>query len=263
MSLIAEGLMSTFVIFIVCLIAVAYFMWMTKSGKKYAVRVLPAIEAINDGVDRAVETGRPIFVTTGVKSDIRSGDYAPMVLGGMSIMKYTAIMAAERGADIKFLVPPTEGLVPVYDAIYKESAVEAGKLDAYKPENVIYLGPDVYLWAVVAQDIINKQGAALFIDAGAWTSDADIAGHFAAMDNGGISIGGTLRYHHQGSIYISSDYPLIMDEIYGAAAHCSGDELTISTVMASDIVKILTIVISIIGIILITAGLPFVNWFNL
>ncbi|RLI44925.1 hypothetical protein DRO69_06275 [Candidatus Bathyarchaeota archaeon] len=259
----AENLFMGVVLGTISFILVLYYIRAALAGKKFTLRVLPAIEAISDGVDRAVETGRPIFVTTGIKSDIRSGTYSPMVMAGLNIAKYTAVLAAQRGAEIIFLTPTTEGLVPVFDALYKQSAVEAGRPEAYKRENVVYFGPEVMLWAVCAQDIINEKGAALYVDVGAWTSDADIAGHFAAMDNGAISIGGTCRYHHQGSIYISCDYPLIMDEMYAAAAYCSGDQLVIGTTVASDIIKLIIIAIMIIGTLLMAVGLPFKEWLTL
>jgi len=263
MWIISEGLFAGVVLGIISFIIVLCYVRMALAGKKFMLRTLPAVEAISDGVDRAVETGSPIFVTTGIKSDIRSGTYSPMVMAGLNIAKYTAVLAAQRGAEIIFLTPPTEGLVPVFDALYKQSTVEAGKPEAYKRENVVYFGPEVMLWAVCAQDIINEKGAALYVDVGAWTSDADIAGHFAAMDNAGISIGGTCRYHHQGSIYISTDYPLIMDEMYAASAYCSGDQLVISTTVAGDIIKLIIIAMAIIGIFLMASGLPFTEWLTL
>jgi len=260
--LIQEGKALALLLFGLMVCLVFYHMLESTKGKKFELRRLHSIEAIDDGVDRAVETGKPIYVTPGCKAYF-SGMYAPMTIAGLNVLRYTTQKAVRKGAEIYFPTPTYSGALPIIEGIYREVCASEGKPEAFKRENVLFFGNEVYIFGIGIKGSIAETGCALSVDVGAWTSDADLILEMYTYEAGGINVGGTCRYHHQGTIAIGNDYPLFLDDIYAAGAYCAGDPVIASSIVGGDVMKIFIIVLTIFSVLGALAGLPVISWLQL
>jgi hypothetical protein len=233
---------------------VLYYLWSALKGKPQPLRRLPAVDAISDGIDRAVEEGKPVYVGAGDLAYL-SGMYAPMTINGMNILRYTARMCVQKGAKIIIPSPYNPEALPLIDGIYREVCVSEGKPEAYNRENVRYYGNREMSWYMGAIQDVLSTGCSLLVLVGALSS-AGIYMAGAALDDGALVIAGTPRYAHQASWAAMADYPLFCEDIYGAGALCSGDPVVASSQVGGDLVKLIMIGVAIVFAILAVAGLP-------
>jgi hypothetical protein len=238
-------------------------LWRAIQGKHEPLRTLSAYEAITDGIDRAVEEGKPVYIAPGDMAFL-SGTYAPMTINGMNILRYTARHCIRRGADLRLIVPWNPDAMPLIDGIYREVCVEEGKPEAYDAEKVRYYGDRWQSWSTGTMADISLSSCSLLVMVGAFSS-AGIYCAAASLDQGALVIAGTPRYAHQASSAVLADYPLFCEDIYGAGALCSEDPVVASSMLGGDVVKLVLFGATILFAVLALAGLPVVTpetgWF--
>jgi hypothetical protein len=259
---IVSGKYLELLLFLVTLAAVLYPLWLAIKGRKFLLRVLPQIEAISDGVDRAVESGKPVYISPGDQSYL-SGQYAGMTLAGMNVLRYTARMAVEKGAAVTFPVPTTPESLPLIDGVYREVCVAAGKPEAYRRENVVYFGTEYVGHSVAVSAMIERQGCALYVEVGAITGGGSAVPLLWAREMGGVIVAGTARYVNNGFMAVYADYPLFQEDIFAAGAYCSNDEVVKSSQVGGDLIKIFVIGMTLALTILAFGGQPVLNWLKL
>ena len=76
----------------------------------------------------------------------------------------------------------------------------------------------------------------------------------SAAQVGAMQLVGTARLSHMPFFAILADYVLLGEEIYAAGAMLGGDKVTINTLAAQDVGKLLAIILVVLGSILAIAG---------
>jgi hypothetical protein len=218
------------------------------------------MEAIGDVVDRAVETGKPIYLSAGGRAAL-IGTLAPMTISGLNVIRYASHLAIERGARPIMLAPFARGsqLIPLLDGLLREAAVSTGKPEAYNRDDVRYYGSTTQSWAMGLTSDLFREGVAGLITVGA-ESTSVVGAHVYVRMLGGINILGTARIHGNGPFAIIADYPLIGDDVLVAGSYVSGDPVMRSGVWAGDVLKIILMGLLIGGAILSAAGVPILSW---
>jgi hypothetical protein len=225
-------------------------------GKPHPLRRIGQFAALSDGVDRAVEEGKPVFPTVGGYAYL-SGLYSTMTIAGLNVTRYLTQLAVRRGAELRFAIPIQPEVQPLVDGIYREVCIAEGKPEAYKRENVQYFGNTANNYFVGVDGWLARDGCSLYVMVGAAGGGIDTGPIFFARYWGAVTIGGTPRWPHQGTWTILCDYPLHMDDCYALGALCSGDPVVISNQSSADIAKLIVLALTILGAILTLAGLPF------
>jgi hypothetical protein len=234
---------------------VVFFQLRAMRGKPEPLRKMDQVEAISEGVDKAVEEGKPVYVSPGNMAYF-SGLYAPMTINGMNILRYTARLCVRKGARVIFPVPYNPEALPLIDGIFREVCVSEGKPEAYRREDVHYYGGTEAAFCVGVGADIARNGASLAIFVGACSS-SEMVGAGAARQRGALVIHGTPRYAHQSTAFVMADFPLFCEDVYGAGAICSGDPIVAASLVGGDLVKLLFFVAGTIVFALLTlAGLP-------
>jgi len=258
--IIGEGRTFELVFFIITAAIVWYFLWRASEGQQFPLRIMAQVQAISDGVDRAVEEGKCVFASAGNLAYL-SGLYAPMTINGMNIVRYTAKLCIRRGARIILPAARTPDAMPLLDGIFREAAVLEGKPEAYNRDDVRYYGGREGAWAAGVAGDIMSEGAALIIFIGA-TSSAEMFGAGAGLRQGAMVIAGTPRYVHQATWACMADYPLFCDDIYAAGALASEDNSVMASITGGDYIKLGIILLSIVTLVLTLGGVP-ISWLNL
>lgn len=232
-----------------------WYLWEAIRGKPHLLRVLPQFLAVSDGIDKAVEEGRPVFVGVGGYAYL-SGLYSTMTIAGIQTTRYVARQAVRKGAQVRFPMPIQPEIQPLIDAIYRQICIEEGKPDVYRREHIRYSGNSDESYNLGTFGFIMSEGCSCLIMVGALIG-GDAASLSAVREVfGGVTIGGTPRWAHQGTFTMTMNYPLFMDDTYAFAALCSEDQVVMSNLASADWPKLIVFGLTLILAILALAGLP-------
>jgi hypothetical protein len=246
-----------FVTLVLFCAVIGCFLWNLGKGKVPTLRAFPATEAISEGVDRALETGKMVHYEPGGVCEL-SGAYAPMLLASLDIMRYVVKECIRKGAKFQISTPPRGDVVPLIHAIVQEVAVSEGKPEAYVRDNIrYYASAEAMTTGVIGR--FYREGVACHINIGCpggW--ELNLMEH--ARYQGAITIGGTPRWNIVYFFGMVSDYVLIADEMYAAAAKVAENKFMMTTLGASDWMKIGMIALIVVGTVLRAVGLPVTTW---
>jgi hypothetical protein len=237
-----------------------YFIRRAIQGKTEEYRDLPPIAAISDGVDRAVETGQPIFMSMGAYAYL-SGLFAAMTISGVNLMRHTFREIIRKGAEPYFMLPINPEVAPLIDGVYRECAVAEGKPEAYNRDRILYFGNDEPAYRSGVLNALATYGPSTYILAGAVTGTGDTIATWASKTLDALLIGGQARITHQ-AVTIAFDYCLYVSDVYAAGAIVSDDEVMKSTLISADIMTWIAIILAIVSIALSAVGVPIADWLS-
>lgn len=234
-----------------------WFIYHARKGKELFIRKIPGLDALEEAVGRATEMGRPILYVPGLSS---IADVA--TIASMNILSQVAKKTAEYNTTL--LVPNRDPVVyTVAQEVVKEAYTDAGRPDAYNPDNVYFLTQNQfgYAAAVCGTMVRDKPATNLFL--GMFWAESLILAETGST-TGAIQIAGTDSVHQLPFFITACDYTLIGEELYAASAYLSKQPLLLGSLKGQDWGKMLILILIIIGSILILAGLEQIfSFFNI
>lgn len=242
-----EGKIVAFIFMIISFIVTIYYASIKKG--KIVPPKLAAVDAITEGVDRAVEMGKPVHYTGGERCDM-TGVNTPMTVAMLTGLMYVAGLCAEKGARLIVSAPMTAESIPIMQRIVHDTYALKGKVEKYDVRDIRYYG-DLYTAGVLETFAID--GCACNIMIGASAADSLVI-QDNAKRHGALNIGGTARWVMQYSFATLADYMLIGPEIYAASAVMSMDPAQIRTIASEDVLKVVSLAILVVGSLLALAG---------
>lgn len=249
-----------FLFLVTFVVATLTLLLLAKRGKRWSLRKMPGVEAIDEAIGRAAEMAKPVFWSPGDESDLKSA-YAPQVIASLSVLSHVAKLCARYKAKLICSVggsgSAASEVFPLVQETVHDAFLSEGRLEDFKPENIRYM-VDRIPWALANMGWMYREGIASGIWIGAWAGTWIPVGATAAR-LGAIQIGGTARVSvHIATMTCIFDYVLIGEEIFAAGAQVSGDPIKISTVVAQDIGRCIAVALMLIGSILLWMGSPIV-----
>jgi hypothetical protein len=238
MSILQEGQIAGFIFFMALLASYIIHTYLAGKGVKWAyeLRLMPQVEAISDGVDRAAEEGKPVYISPGDFSSL-TGTYAIMTIAGMNVMRYTAAMCVRRGVKPRMIVPWKAEILPLMQGIYKEVCVSEGRPEVYDIDDVVYYGGTFRIVSAGWSADVLRTDLSCMIIAGAMSGGGSLSAIGWAKYMDCTLIGGSGRFIHQGTWAMLGDYPLFCEDIYAAGAYCSGRPDVQAAQVAADPLK--------------------------
>lgn len=237
--------------FVVYALLLLWFIYSARKGKSLFIRRLAGLEALEDAVGRATEMGKPILYVPGLSTidDIAT-------LASLNILSLVAKKTAEYNTTL--LVPNRSPVVYVVAReIVKEAYTDAGRPDAFNPDNVYFLTENqwAYTAAVCGTMVREKPATNLFLGY-FWAESLVLAETGAAT--GAIQIAGTDSVFQLPFFITACDYTLIGEELYAASAYLSKEPLLMGSIKGQDWGKMIVLGILLIASALILIGLPWV-----
>jgi hypothetical protein len=242
------GKLNILIGFIIYAIILLYFIYQTRMGKQMYIRPIAGLEALDEAVGRATEMGKPILYVPGLST---IADIA--TIASLNILSRVAKKTAEYNTTL--LVPNRDPVVfTVAQEIVKQAYTDAGRPDAYKPDNVYFITGNqfAYVGAVCGTMVREKPATNLFLGY-FWAESLLLAE--TGSSTGAIQIAGTDSVFQLPFFITACDYTLIGEELYAASAYLSRDPLLLSTLKGQDWGKMLILAILIIASVLILIGL--------
>ncbi|OGC42605.1 hypothetical protein A2Y85_01320 [candidate division WOR-3 bacterium RBG_13_43_14] len=226
---------------------VLWFIYQARIGKKMFIRRIPGLDALEEAVGRATEMGRPILYIPGLSTidDIAT-------IASLNILSKVAKKTAEYNT--KLIVPNRSPVVYIVAReIVKESYADAGRPDAFNPDNVYFITENqwAYVAAVCGTMVREKPATNLFLGY-FWAESLALAETGAAT--GAIQIAGTDSIFQLPFFITACDYTLIGEELYAASAYLSREPLLMGSLKGQDWGKMIILFILIIASILMLVG---------
>jgi len=210
------------------------------------IRKIPGLEAFDEAIGRATEMGRPVHYSPGMSS------FGPEMYAALATLSYVAKMAAQY--DTRFIVTVRRPQVyPVAAEIVKQSYLEAGRPDAYNPEDIRYVSDWQFSYTAAVMGILQREKPAANFLMGYWMAEALIVGE-AGREAGCIQIGANTNVFQIHFFIVTCDYTLIGEEQFAASAYLSHEPMLTGTVVAQDIMKIIMGCLIVLGTIVATLG---------
>lgn len=260
--MIQTGKILDLILIIITCASTWYFMWMATKGKKVpSLRHSPVIDAIYDGIDRALEMGKPVHFCPGAAAELR-GVLAPMTITAMNVLKEVAKQCASKGVRLIVHGAQSPEVIPLIKGVMQEAYVEVGKSEMFNQDDIRYYGQESRILMMGIVGSFAREGVACNILFGAARSDA-VTTLEAGRVYGGINIGGTARWLMMYAFAMMGDYICIGDEIYAVGTAISKDPVAVASLIGGDVLKWIFLGLTCIGIILTATGLPVQSWLSL
>lgn len=228
-----------------------YFTQISKG--EIRARTLPPIVAIPEAVGRCAEMGRPLVFTTGISGTLSAGSGAA-VLAGVAVLKHTTEMLAEAGVQLKFFTTTIDA-APLIEETVKQSFILAGKPDEYDPDSIELIANQSSLVSRYLGWIAREKPASAFL-VGYLAYESVVLAEGGNII-GALQISGTTNSYQIPFLVASTDYTLIMEELYAASAEIQGDRFSLGALKGEDILKFIVIAIMGVGLLVAATGSTF------
>jgi hypothetical protein len=247
--LIVEGRFTGLILFIVIIVCTLYYM---SKGKLPYIRRVPAVDAIDEGVDRATELGRPVIISPGIA--VAGIDY--WTVSALSMLTHVARRCA--GNDVPLLVPlggsdQSYTMIEIARDLVQAQYRLEGKPEGYNVDNMPFLSGRQFAWASGYVGMMLRHKPATDIMVGVqWAS----AMYMSEVANtvGSMQISGTTYLSNIACLATSSDYVMIGEEQTAAGAYLSQDPVQLASIRTQDIIKGLAMIFLIVGVIALAMG---------
>lgn len=244
-----DGKAVGFTLLIVVMLLTLFYMY---SKREVTVRRVAALDAIDEGIGRSAEMGRPVINSIGTCD----GGMSTWTVSALSILKYVTSKCVALGIP---LYVPLGGSEAVYTPmevardIVRTEYEMAGKLDEYRPDNMPFLSGRQFSWAsgYVGMMLRLKPGVNILLGEQMGTAMyLSEIGH----EVGALQISGAHYITNIACLAASADYLAIGEDMLAAGAYLSKDPNQIASIRASDLMKYLFIVVLIVGSVLASFG---------
>jgi hypothetical protein len=238
-----EGAVSGVITALVLMVLTWYFVTAARAGRPMPeIRKLAGLDAIDEAIGRATEMGRPVFLanrTAGV------GSVHSFALWGY--MGYVAKLCAQY--DTNFVNIAGDYLAAaVNEEVIKQSYLEAGRPDAFKPDTVRYVPGDQWAWTSATSGMLKRERPATTMWIGYFYAESMTLSEVGAQI-GAIQIAATTNTAQLPFFIAACDYTLIGEEEYAASAYLSKEPMLTGTLVAEDVGKVIVAAVVVLGVI--------------
>ncbi len=227
-----------------------------RKGKKFYIRPIPGLSAVDEAIGRATEMGRPILFVPGLGVSSEVSTLAAFTLLGR---------VAKKTAEYQ-----TQVIVPCYDPIVmticqeivKSSFMDAGRPELYRENDVYFVTQDQFSYTAAVNGIMLRELPATNFYIGKFYAESLVLAETGSLA-GSIQIAGTDEMVQIPFFVAACDYTLIGEELYASSAYLSQEPPLLGTLKAQDYGKAIGAIVMVIGAIMALADQRwFVDFFK-
>ncbi len=242
---------NTLIGIVVLTILLVFFIYSARKGKDLFIRRIAGLDAVEEALGRATEMGKPILFVSGLST---MADVA--TIAAVNILGQVARKAAVY--EIRLIVPCYDPIVMAVEReVVKEAYLDAGRPDAYSPNDIYYVTSSQFAYAAAVNGIMLREKPATNFYMGMFFAESLLLAETGAS-TGAIQIAGTDAVVQIPFFITACDYCIIGEELYAASAYMSREPLLLGGLKGQDWAKFIIGVLIVIGII--TSF--FTTWFS-
>jgi hypothetical protein len=240
-------------------LAVLLYIRGASRGRATYIRPLPGLEAVEDGVGRATEMGRPVLFIPGT-GDVDMAE----TLAGLAVLGRVARITARY--DTPLMVPCLYPMpMAAAGEVVRQAYADVGKPEAYREDMVRYMAGESFGYSAAVNGWMMREKPATNIFLGEFTAEALL---LAETGNaaGAIQIAGTARPEQLPFFIAACDYTLLGEELYAASAYLSKEPRFLGSLKAQDLFKLVITAAILVGALSVSFNLSwaetFQSWFE-
>jgi hypothetical protein len=233
-------------------IMIFHFTAQARAGKEIFIRRIPGIDAIEEGIGRATEMGKPVLYVPGIDElqDIQT-------IASMLILGEVAKKVAEYKSEIivSCCIPIVR---EVAEEVVRAGFTQAGYADDYRSVNTRFISSEQFAFCAGTNGIILREKPATNLYFGRFFAESLILAETGFV-NRSIQIAGTAEATQLPFFIAACDYTLIGEELFAVSAYLSRDPRLVSSLKASDWIKVFCVTCLVVGTVLATFGIDFMS----
>ena len=136
----------------------------------------------------------------------------------------------------------------IAEEIVRQGYVNAGRPDAHKPENCMFITSEQFAFAAAVNGMILRDRPATNIYLGRFYAESLMLAETGFL-TGAVQIAGTAEFTQLPFFIAACDYTLIGEELYAASAYLSRDPVQLAQLKAADVMKVIIFVLVIAGVV--------------
>jgi len=231
---------------------IAGFIRAARRNPNLFIRKIAGLEAVDEAIGRATEMGRPIYFVHGLGG---MGDLS--TIAAVNILARVARRACEY--DTRVRVMNNDPIVmAVSQEVVKQAYTEAGRPDAYNPDDVPLVAPDQFSYAAAVNGRMVRERPATILMMGTFAAESLLLAETGAS-TGAIQIAGTDSYTQLPFFIPTCDYTLMGEELYAASAYLSREPKLLGSLRGQDVGKAFLMIAAVLGTLLATLGLHWIS----
>ncbi len=214
-----------------------------RAGKKELyIRPIAGVDAVDEGIGRATEMGRPILFVCGL------GDAAQAAtIAAFSVLGRVAQKAAQYQS--KLIVPCYDPIVfPICQDVVKGAYLNAGRPEAYNEKDVFFVTQDQFPYVAAVNGVMLREKPATNFYLGKFYAESLILAE-TGFEAGSIQIAGTDELIQMAFFIVACDFTLIGEELFAASAYLSKEPEQIGSIKGQDWGKVVFASLSLLGVI--------------
>ncbi|MEW5701429.1 MAG: DUF6754 domain-containing protein [Candidatus Zixiibacteriota bacterium] len=224
----------------IVVLAIAGAQWWSKR-RRLRFRRLAPMEAIDDAVGRATETGTPVVYITGWGGDMGR----PTTMASMAILSHVATYTAEYNS--RLLVPSHDPIVAsVAEDTIHQAATLAGRPEWIQSSEVTFVTQSQFGYAAAVDGLFARERPGAVFLIGSFEGEALILAE-GAQQCGAVTIAGSDSTIQLAFFLVACDYTLIGEELFAAPGLISGDPKVSAAVLAQDWLKYAVLAVLLFG----------------
>jgi len=241
----AKGRAFSFWLLVVIIGCMLYSMWRARKGRPISIRKIAGLDAIEEAIGRSTEMGRPVHYCPGIGGV--GAIEAPQTFAGLAIMSHVSRLTARFNVPIIVTIRQPE-VFPMAEETVRQAYLEEGKGDAYEPTNIRFLSSQQFAYAAALFGIMAREKPAANFMMGAFWAEALMLAEVGS-EVGALQITGTAQLSQVPFFVASSDYTLIGEELFAAAAYLSKDQMQLGSILGQDLSKAIVAALIVVGVI--------------
>ncbi len=215
--------------------ALGFYTWLARR-KTLFVRRLAGVDAIEDAVGRSTEMGRPVLYVTGVEEtqDIQT-------IASLLILGHVAKITAEYETDLRVANAYPLTMV-IAEEVVRQGYANAGRADAHRPENVMFVTSDQFAFAAGVNGMILRERPATNIYFGRFYAESLLLAETGFL-TGAVQIAGTGELTQLPFFISACDFTLMGEELFACSAYLTREPNQLALVKAGDVMKVVIAVL--------------------
>jgi hypothetical protein len=154
-------------------------------------------------------------------------------------------MTAEYDSEIKVANTYPMTMI-VAEEIVRQGYANAGRLDAHKPENVMFITSEQFAFAAAVNGMILRDRPATNIYFGRFFAESLLLAETGFL-TGAVQIAGTCEFTQLPFFIAACDYTLLGEELYAVSAYLSREPTLLTQLKVGDMVKLLIMILIVVG----------------
>ncbi|MCI0596547.1 MAG: hypothetical protein L0Z48_08395, partial [candidate division Zixibacteria bacterium] len=231
-------------IFVWMILVIAFILYnIFLAGKKELyIRPIGGIDAIDEGIGRATEMGRPILYICGL------GDAAQAAtMAAFSVLGRVAQKTAQY--QTKLIVPCYDPIVfSICQDVVKGAYLNAGRPEAYNEKDVFFVAQDQFPYVAAVNGIMLREKPATNFYLGQFYAESLMLAE-TGFEAGSIQIAGTDQLIQMSFFIVACDFTLIGEELFAASAYLSKEPEQVGSIKGQDWGKVIFAGLSFLGVV--------------